>query len=84
MQRHQIYLNPHSVSIIDELSDQAKLSRSLILRMAIDKLAVELAKSLNKLGKNPPKKLFDSYVGSLSYKKRDDLSEMKDQDYLID
>ena len=84
MQRHQIYLDPHSVSIIDEFAEQADFSRSQLLRLAIDKLAAELAHTLSTLQQNPPKKLFDSFIGSLSLPGRTNIAEQEDGEYLVD
>lgn len=39
MTRYQIYLNPSSVDVLDELSKEINISRSQIIRDVIDRMA---------------------------------------------
>lgn len=48
MNRYQIYLEPESVEILDDLAKQMKISRSQIIRDVIDKMAKEYEKLLVK------------------------------------
>ncbi|MBI2022385.1 CopG family transcriptional regulator [Candidatus Daviesbacteria bacterium] len=48
MNRYQIYLNPKSVDILDSLARLTNISRSQIIRDAIDKMAKEYEKLLVK------------------------------------
>lgn len=46
MTRYQIYLNPQSVQIIDQLATQLDANRSQIIRDVIDRIAAEYKKFL--------------------------------------
>lgn len=63
MRRYQIYLNTQSVKAIDAFQKEVKLSRSRIIRSAIDALAENLTQAL------PPQKkergALDSLLGLL-------------------
>jgi Fe-S cluster assembly ATPase SufC len=66
MKRYQVYLNPHSVSILDEVGKNIDISRSKILQTVIDYLAQNMAKMLaatKTASKN--KYILDSLVGSI-------------------
>ena len=69
MKRYQVYLNPHSVSILDDFEKNANISRSKLIREAIDRLAQNLAHVF--VAKNvPPKEktTLDSLVGFIKLK----------------
>ena len=42
MKRYQIYLNPQSVTILDEIQKLSNITRSKIIRDAIDKIATQI------------------------------------------
>ena len=44
MERYQVYLNPTSVLILDDFEKSSKVSRSQLIREAIDRLADQLLK----------------------------------------
>ena len=44
MQRYQVYLNSSSVDILDDFEKETNITRSAIIRMAINSLAQNLAK----------------------------------------
>jgi len=44
MKRYQVYLNSKSVSILDDFEEETNISRSAIIRMAINSLAQNLIK----------------------------------------
>lgn len=46
MQRYQVYLNPNSVEVLDELAKLTNFSRSQIIRDVIDKMAQKYEKIL--------------------------------------
>lgn len=46
MNRYQIYLDPKSINVLDELAKLTNLSRSQIIRDVIDKMASEYRKLL--------------------------------------
>jgi len=48
MNRYQIYLNPKSVDVLDNLARLTNISRSQIIRDVIDKMAKEYEKLLTK------------------------------------
>lgn len=48
MNRYQIYLNPNSVDILDNLARLTNISRSQIIRDVIDKMAKEYERLLIK------------------------------------
>lgn len=42
MKRYQVYLNPNSVAVIDDFEEISDISRSKIIRRAIDAVAEQL------------------------------------------
>lgn len=70
MRRYQIYLNPHSVNIIDELAEMSKLTRSQLLREAVDAVASRFSNLLAVF--KPPKarnySWLDKMTGSIKIK----------------
>lgn len=66
MKRYQLYLNQHSVSILDDLGENIDLKRSRILQMLIDSIASNFARILAAT-KTPPKDTYilDSLVGAI-------------------
>jgi len=46
MKRYQLYLNPHSVSVLDELGENIDLSRSKILQQISDSVAHQFGRLL--------------------------------------
>jgi len=57
MKRYQIYLNPHSVGILDEVASVSEVTRSELIREAVDAVAARVGVLLSHL-KAPDK---DSY-----------------------
>ena len=66
MKRYQVYLNPHSVSILDELGKHTDISRSALIRQVTDQVAQKLAKVFVAT-KTAPKDTYilDSLVGAI-------------------
>lgn len=69
MKRYQLYLNPHSISVLDEVGTDIGLSRSHLIRLAIETLVDNLTKVFIAT-KTPPKDkhILDSLIGSIKIK----------------
>lgn len=87
MKRYQLYLNPHSVSILDDLGKNIDLRRSRILQVIIDSIASNFARILAAT-KTPPKDTYvlDSLVGAIKLggKKKTNFAQDIDEIYLKD
>ncbi len=69
MKRYQVYLNPHSVSILDDFENYTNISRSKLIREAIDRLAQNLTRVLVAKNELPQEKLIlDSLIGFINIK----------------
>lgn len=69
MKRYQVYLNPHSVSILDDFENYTNISRSKLIREAIDRLAENLARIfMIKKESHQEKLILDSLVGFIDIK----------------
>ena len=81
MKRYQVYLNSKSVSVLDDFEKETNISRSAIIRMAINTLAQNLIKlspsTLNKKGD------LDEIIGIIKTKSKltTDSSERVDNIY---
>lgn len=87
MKRYQVYLNPHSVSILDDFGKHTDISRSRLLQAVIDSIAQNLAKVLVAT-KTPPKDTYilDSLVGAIKLpgNKKTNFAQNIDEIYLED
>ena len=87
MKRYQIYLNPHSVSLLDELGESIDVSRSKLIQAAIDGIAYNTAKIFTAM-KTPPKNTYilDSLVGAIKIKgmRKTNFAQNVDDIYLND
>lgn len=85
--RYQLYLNPNSVSILDEYSEQTDISRSQLIQMAIDQVAQNLRKVFVST-KTPVKNsyLLDSLIGAIKLEgnKQTNFASNIDKIYLHD
>lgn len=85
MKRYQVYLNPQSVGTIDEAAKQTDLSRSLIIREAIDGAADRISNLLAALKPTPPTKysVIDEIIDSLVIEDKESvkISEKTDEIY---
>lgn len=85
MKRYQVYLNPHSVSILDDFSKHTDISGSKILQVITDSVAQNLAKVLVAT-KTPPKDTYilDSLVGAIKLpgNKKTNFAQNIDEIYL--
>ena len=55
MTRYQIYLNPKSVKILDDVSEELSVTRSHVIRDVLDRVAREYEKVLSAAKKIPLK-----------------------------
>lgn len=85
MKRYQLYLNPHSVGVLDEASELSIFSRSEIIRQAIDAVSARFGNLLAAF--IPPRSrdysVWDEVIGSIDVKgeKTVRLSENVDEIY---
>ncbi len=87
MKRYQVYLNPYSVSILDDLGTQTDISRSKLIQGVIDRFANQVAKIFAKREVQPSNyKYFDKLVGAihLKTKKPTNFAQNIDEIYLED
>lgn len=63
MNRYQVYLNPQSVSVLDDFQSLTNISRSQLIRESIDRLALQLSGLLSIQRKKNKQFLLDSFVG---------------------
>ena len=87
MKRYQVYLNPHSVSILDDFEKYTNISRSKLIREAIDRLAQNLSRVFAQKDKDPTHTIsLDSLVGFISLKggKQTNYALQDDSTYLSD
>lgn len=85
LKRYQVYLDPHSINTLDEVSEIVPLTRSRLLREAISAAASRVGNLLAIY--KPPKKndysWLDGLIGSITIKgkKTVNLSENVDEIY---
>ncbi len=87
MKRYQVYLNPYSVSILDDLGTQTDISRSKLIQGAIDRFANQVTKVFSKREVQPFNySYFDKLVGAihLKTKKTTNFAQDIDEIYLQD
>lgn len=87
MKRYQVYLSPHSVSVLDEFGEDVSIARSKIIRLAIEYVARNLTKIFIAT-KTPSKNkyILDSLVGAIKLKgkKKTNFAHNIDEIYLSD
>ena len=84
MNRYQIYLEPESVEILDDLAEQMNISRSQIIRDVINKMAKEYEKLLIKSAKNRLKNNPLLKMAGMAKGPNKDISKNIKEIYLID
>lgn len=87
MKRYQVYLNPSSVSTLDEYEKYTSISRSQLIREVIDRLAQNLAKVFAERSILPEENtILDSLIGviTLDHKRKTHFATNSDQVYLKD
>lgn len=87
MKRYQLYLNPHSISILDDFQKISSISRSKLIREALDRWVNQLVKVFSKRDDQPARYThFDKLVGAIKLKtnKPTNFALEKDETYLED
>ena len=87
MKRYQVYLNPHSVSILDEVEKISNISRSKLVRGLVDRFTEQIAKVFAKRDDRPYKLThLDKLVGAIYLKTKKSTNYALDDDeiYLRD
>lgn len=79
MKRYQVYLNPNSVAILDDFEKISDISRSKLIREAIDRFVNQLVKVFAKRNDSLPKLTYlDRLAGAI------DLKTSKPTNYALD
>lgn len=86
MKRYQVYLNPNSVSILDEVKETSAMSRSKLIRQAIDRMAEYMATIFAPQKRNQKTRYLDKLCGfiDLKSKEKTHFAENVDEIYLTD
>lgn len=87
MKRYQVYLNPYSISILDDLRKQTDISRSKLIQGVVDRFAGQVAKIFSKTAELPSSYThFDKLVGAIHLKTKSPTNFAFDSDeiYLQD
>lgn len=86
MKRYQVYLNPHSVAILDDVQKLTDITRSKIIRDAVDKIAQQVIAAIPMKKSGKKHYILDELVGfiDLKTKKRTNYAEHVDDIYLQD
>ncbi len=71
MKRYQVYLNPHSVSILDEFDKMSNISRSKLIREAIDRVAEQVVAIFTWEKKTKKTRYFDNLCGFIDLKTKE-------------
>lgn len=67
--RYQVYLDPHSVAVLDDLERLTQVSRSKWIREIVGRFASEVAKVIAQVKPEKPKKYhLDELVGFIKVK----------------
>lgn len=87
MKRYQVYLNQHSVSILDDFGKHTDISRSKLLQIITDQIAQNLAKVFTATKTAPSDTyILDSLVGAIKLpgNKKTNFARNIDEIYLRD
>lgn len=87
MKRYQVYLNPHSVSILDEIEKIIGVSRSKLIRESTDRLAQTITNVISAIKMQHRKRpSLDNLIGiiDLKTKKKTNYALEDDEIYLRD
>lgn len=86
MKRYQVYLNSHSVSILDEFEKFSNISRSKVIRQVIDRVAEQLAAVVSEKRLKKKEYILDSLEGFVDLKtdKKTNFSQNVDEIYFTD
>lgn len=87
MNRYQVYLNPHSVDILDDFGKHVDITRSRLIQHVVDAFAQNLSKIFVATKTQPERKyILDSLVGAIQLKgnKKTNIAATVDDIYLHD
>ncbi len=86
MKRYQVYLDPATVSILDDFEESSRLSRSQLIRLSIDRLAENLSKVFIAQKVKPSRRyVLDSLSGVIKTRSREtNFAQRPDRRYLQD
>lgn len=87
MRRYQLYLDPHSVNILDDFEKHSNISRSKLIRAVVDRFANEITKVFITPKTIENQKYFlDDLIGiiDLKNKKETNYASKPDKIYLED
>ena len=86
MKRYQVYLNPASVSVLDDFEKITDISRSKIIRQVIDRVAEQLVRVVENRTKNKKDYILDSLAGFVDLKtnKKTNFAQNVDEIYFSD
>lgn len=68
MKRYQVYLNQNSVSVLDDFEKISHISRSKVIRQAIDRLAEQLVRVVDDRRLQKKEYILDSLDGFVDLK----------------
>lgn len=68
MKRYQVYLNQHSVSILDDFGKISNISRSKVIRQVIDRVAEQLVRAVEDSHSVKKDYILDSLAGFVDLK----------------
>lgn len=85
MRRYQVYLNPYSISVLDDLEKIIGISRSRQLRLVINRVAEELTSILRAKQASQNKKgfLLDELAGFIDLKTDKKTNFIEDIDRVV-
>ena len=87
MKRYQVYLNPSSISVLDEIEKIIGVSRSKLIRESTDRYAQTISNIISAIKlRHRKKSSLDNLIGiiDLKTKKKTNYALKDDEDYLID
>ena len=85
MKRYQVYLNPYSISVLDDLKEAIDISRSKQLRLVVDRIAEVLGSILRAKEASQAKEKFllDELAGFVDLKTDKKIDFTKDIDDVV-
>ncbi|OGE64937.1 hypothetical protein A3I48_04175 [Candidatus Daviesbacteria bacterium RIFCSPLOWO2_02_FULL_36_7] len=86
MKRYQVYLNQNSVSVLDDFEKISSISRSKVIRQAIDRLAEQLVRVVDDQRSQNKEYILDTLNGFVDLKinKKTNFAQEVDEIYFSD
>lgn len=86
MKRYQVYLNQNAVSVLDDFEKISNISRSKVIRQAIDRLAEQLVRVVDDRRSQKKEYILDSLAGFVDLKtdKKTNFAQNVDEIYFSD